>query len=240
MTLKKWCILVISIIFLLTLSVIIYSKTKFIHIDYDDFIKKSQYNYIGSKLSNNSTMKMNYEEDLKLDDFFIDEQVETLEDLKNLSDYILIVSNEKKPLFLGNSIINTCNVIKVIKGNNIKESDEIKIYDLVFNWDSLSTIYIGGNTPLLIGDEYVVFLKKTENGSIKNAYVFSSVNYGRVSILKERKVLDNYEYGSLNLDEIMQYDYVFSKGTEKEKQKYKKMVKEIRNDVYKLNYGEKK
>ena len=116
----------------------------------------------------------------------------------------------------------------------MKQNEKIKIYDLVFHWDIIRTFYLGGNTPLQMNNEYIVFLRKPERASIKDAYVFSSVKYGRVSILNERGVLEDYEQGSSKVKEILNYDFVFSKNNDEEVLKYKEFVKEIRNYANKV------
>ena len=227
MNLKKIWLFSLTLYLIFTILIIVYSKNNFKSINYNSYINQNKYTTINSNKSNNN-YGMSYEKDLKLDGFFIDDKINTFNDLKDLSDYILIVSNDKNPTFKGNGIINNCEIKKVIKGKNLKKGDEIKIYDLILDWNNLSSYYIGGNTPLLKGDEYIVFLKKTDHASENNTYVFNSVKYGRVSLLKNRKVLENYNQGSLPLKDIINYDMIYTK-MEDEIYDYKKMVENIRN-----------
>lgn len=229
MTIKKWCYIGFIVIFLSAIAIIIYAKSKFNNVDYDYYIKESSYNFVSSVKSEvNNTGGMNYEHDLGLNDFFIDEEITSMEDLKRLSDYILIITNNEYPTFKGNAIINNSTILKVIKGEGLKENDKIKIYDLLFHWDKIRTYYLEGNTPLQIGNEYIVFLKKTDRASVPNIYVFNSVKYGRVSLLEERGVLENYEQGTSTIDEILKYDFIFSEKSSKEITEYKTIVKHIR------------
>ncbi|MEG0266958.1 MAG: hypothetical protein RR659_04860, partial [Bacilli bacterium] len=209
--------------------VIIYAKKNFINIDYKEFSKNSVYNYIGSVNSKNKTLELTYDKDLGLSEFFIDSNVKTIDDLKEISDYILVVENKEKPIFKGNGIINKCKIVKVIKGNYLKVNDIINIYDLVYSWNSVSSNYIGGNTPLKINDVYIAFLKKTKNASINDSFVYNNVKYGRVSILNQRIILTDYEYGSMTIEEISDYDYVFSPDSTDEIDEYITMVKDIRD-----------
>lgn len=229
MTIKKWCYIGFAIIFLTTIAIIIYAEASFHNVDYDDYIKKSSYNFISNIESEVNDMGgMNYENDLGLNDFFIDEKITSIEDLKRLSDYILIIANNEQPTFKGNAVINNSTIIKVIKGEGLKKNDKIQIYDLLFHWDIIRTYYLGGNTPLQNGDEYIVFLRKPERASVSNAFVFNNVKYGRVSLLKERGILENYEYSASTVEEILNYDLVFLKNSDKEIAEYKAMVKQIR------------
>ncbi len=229
MTIKKWCCIGFVVIFLSAIGIIIYAKLSFHNVDYDYYIKKSPYNFISSVNSEvNDLEGMDYENMFNLQDFFIDEKISSLEDLIKLSDYILIVANDEQPIFKGNAIINNSTILKVIKGEGLKENDKIKIYDLLFHWDIIRTFYLGGNTPLQIDDEYIVFLRKPDRASVPNTFVFNSVKFGRVSLLEERDVLENYEQGTLTFEEILNYDFVFLKNNIKEVEEYKKMVKQIR------------
>ena len=150
------------------------------------------------------------------------------EDLQKLSNYILIISNNEYPTFRGNGIINNCIIKKVIKGKDLKEKDKIRIYDLVAFWKTFGTSYLGGSTPLEIGNVYVVFLKKTTRANLSDSYVFTSVKYGHTIISKESKFLKNYLQNSMNIKEIRQYDYIFSnENTEVEIAEYLKIKADI-------------
>lgn len=231
MTIKRWCCIGFVIIFLFAIAIVIYAKTNFNNVDYYQYIKTSPYNFVSSindEINAWGEPDMNYEDMFHLHEFFIDEKISSFEDLKNLSDYILIVSNNESPIFKGNGIINECSILKVIKGEGLKENDKIKIYDLIFHWDLVRTFYLNGNTPLKIGDEYIVFLRNPERASMPDTFVFNNVKYGRVSILENREILENYEQAALKVEEILNYDFVFSPNADKEVNNYTKMVKQIR------------
>ena len=133
----------------------------------------------------------------------------------------------------GNGIINNCTIKKVIKGSDLMVNDEIKIYDLISIWKVFGTYYLGGSTPLKIGNEYIVFLKKTINASVSNTYVFASVKYGHLLTSIENKILENYEQNSLTIDEISNYNFVFSKDSNKtEIEIYKNISKQIIEMIY--------
>lgn len=231
MTIKKWYFIGFAIIFLFATGIIIYAKSNFNNVDYNSYIKASPYNFISSindEVSAWDDPTMNYEDMFHLHNFFIDEKISSLEDLKELSDYILIITNKELPTFKGNAIINNSTILKVIKGDGLKENDKIKIYDLLFHWDTVRTFYLGGNTPLKTNDEYIVFLKKTERASMPDTFVFNNAKYSRVSLLENRDILEDYEQGTLKVEEILNYDFIFPINAKKEVKEYKKMVKQIR------------
>lgn len=228
MMLKRNFVFGLTILFILTIFLIIYAKLKIKHVDYNYYIQHSLYNFLTS-----DDEIWGYKKLYNLYDYFIDEKVNTLDDLKNLSDYILIVSNDKEPTFKGNGIINNCTIKKVIKGSDLMVNDEIKIYDLISIWKVFGTYYLGGSTPLKIGNEYIVFLKKTINASVSNTYVFASVKYGHLLTSIENKILENYEQNSLTIDEISNYNFVFSKDSNKtEIEIYKNISKQIIEMIY--------
>lgn len=226
---KRIFILGIATLVLLSIAVVVYAKISFNKFNYDEYISNSSYSFIGSINNPSSDIEgMNYESMFKLDNFFIDEKVKAIEDLVDLSKYVLIIKNIEPATYIGNGIINNCTILKVIKGDNFKVNDKIKIYDLAFHWDKIRTIYLGGNTPLKKGDEYIVFLRDLERPSVSDTYTFSSVKYGRVSIFNEREIMKDYEQGSLKVKDILNYDLVFSGNNLEEIDTYLKIVKDIR------------
>lgn len=218
-----------AIIVLGTVSLIIYAKSNFKNIDYDYYKKTSLYGFFSSNENNtNDYGNMDYESMYGLNDYFIDKKVNSFKDLKNLSDYILIISNKEKPILKGNGIINNCVVEKVIKGSELKENDKIKIYDLVAFWKTKGTMYIGGSTPLKTGNEYIVFLKKTVRPSIPDTYVFTSVKFAHIATSKEVGILENYEQNTLTVEDASNYNFVFSKNSDKKEiEQYKAISKKI-------------
>ncbi|MDD2644233.1 MAG: hypothetical protein PHC65_06085 [Methanobacteriaceae archaeon] len=230
MTNKKLVMMSLTFSFLIISFLIIYAKANFKSIDYDDYIKNSTYNFFDTKDTKTSVYNdMNYEDMYSLDNYFIDNEIESLNDLYILSDYILIIKNNEIPTFKGNGLINNCIVKKVIKGHDIKENEKIKIYDLISFWAISGTFYLGGSTPLKQGNEYIVFLKKPIYSNMPEAFVFTSVKYGHISTLTEIGILENYEQGSLSIEEISNYDFVFSRNSnENEIEKYKKINSQIR------------
>lgn len=219
MTLKKWFYIGLSIILFFSIAIVIYAKINIKHVDYDDYVRNSLYNF---------EISDDYENMYNLKDYFIDEKVNSYDDLKRMSDYILIISNDKYPTFRGNGIINNCTIERVIKGNGLKEKAEIKIYDLVSSWKMYETIYLGGSTPLKIGNKYIVFLKKTTRANLSDTYVFTSVKYGHITISEDSKFLKDYVQNSMKIEEIKQYDFVFSsENTEREIAEYTKIKSDI-------------
>ena len=112
-------------IFVLTIATIVlifYAKENIKNLDYDEYLKNGQYTLIA---------KDQYNLVFNLEDFFIDDKVESLKDLEDLSDYILIVKVSQNPTFIGRGILNNCTIKKVLKGNNVEEGMSIPIYDLI-------------------------------------------------------------------------------------------------------------
>ncbi|HHW69605.1 MAG TPA: hypothetical protein GX747_04630 [Tenericutes bacterium] len=85
----------------------------------------------------------------------------------------------------------------------------IKLYDLIISWNSNATSYFNGTTPMKINEDYIVFLKRNPNLSVKDTYIFSTMKYGHTITSKESRYLHNYEQYTLTLKEISNYDFVF-------------------------------
>lgn len=229
---KKYFFIIFIVLFIISISVVIYCKANLKPFDYNSYIHSSKYSFISSVYDEVDGIEgWDYESMAQLKTYFIDENVNSSEDLFNLSDYVLIVKTDDTPLYVGEGIINDCQVLKVLKGNDIKVNDVIKIYDLVFYWDTLRTIYLGGNTPLQKNETYIVFLKETKRASLSDTYVYTSVKYGRISLSKERGILKNYKESSLNVQDILEYDRVFSANDDKEVEKYQKIVQQIKDYI---------
>lgn len=216
--------------------IIIYGKNSIKNIDYQKFINEKTYSFISSKnSSNNDFMGMDFESMYNLDNYFIDDKELSLNELENLSDYILIVENNNDPIIIGNGIINNCKILKVIKGNDIYVNNNISIYDLMVSNQNQTALYLGGSTPLKLNDKYIVFIKKTNKAGMDNTYVSSTVNYGHFNLNGDANILKDYIQNSINLKEAANYNHIFSKNTNIEEiNKFEKMQQEIL-DKYK-NY----
>lgn len=189
------------IIFFLSIGVIFYAKNKIRHIDYTNYIETALY----SSIDNNEYRNMFEFGNLKTY-----KEVKTLDELENISDYILIVSNLQPPRFLGNGIINNLFVKKVIKGDNISVNSTINVYDLLVSWNDYSAIYLGGSTPLNIGEDYIVFLNKTTNASLNNTFVFANDKFSHFSLSRDIEVLNaTNQSTNLNINQASNYDHIF-------------------------------
>lgn len=204
------------------------------HISYDDYISNTDY-----FITSTESMYRHYS---RLKGFFInDSLISNIDDLFDKSDYVFKIIVQNKPLIYGNSLINNAKVLKIYKNDSnhsIYEGNDIKIYDLVNLISNEYIDYSGGMTPLTLGDKYVVFVKKTPNPSVKNTFVFSSVEYGHFNISRQSNLLFGYENGSLTMKEIMKYDYIYSDCNnkdmicEKQQNKYIKLKEEL---IQKIN-----
>ncbi len=214
----KNLIIFIIIILLLIIGILIYGKVNLKHINYKEYIENSKY-----ERSESNEYKEYFPE---LNDFFIDEKASDVNELIQYSDYVVIGKVKKEPILYGKSIINQFEIENVIKGN-LKTKKTIKVYDLLFDWNLNLTSYLSGLTPVKKGESYILFLKKSHNPTMKNTYVYSSLQYGHVN-KSHNKVLKEYSNYSNKISEILNYDYVFLEKTNKnEIEKYEKMRNEI-------------
>ncbi len=205
---------ILSFVLVLYVLVIIYGKSSVKKVDYQSFMSEKTYGFLSSIYSSNNDYEgMNYEDMYNLKDFFLDDKISSLNDLEKYSDYILIIEVNNEPIIRGNGIINNCLIVNVIKGNDLKSGNNILIHDLIVSHQNQTALYLDGSTPLKINGKYVVFLKKTNNSNINNSYVFSSTNFGHIKIDQKGNILKNYEQNALKLNEIVNYDHVFSKKT---------------------------
>ena len=85
-----------------------------------------------------------------------DQQVASMAQLVDQSDYILKVKNTSKKSIAGKGVINECEVLRTYKG---KVKQKINIYDMTYVIDQTSVGYIEGSKPLIPLREYIVFLK---------------------------------------------------------------------------------
>ena len=159
-------------------------------------------------------------------------EAKDLDELMGFSDNILLVEVNNDFKLIGNGIVNNCTVKKIYKtSTDIKKNDRINIYDLSDSWNKNSTRYFGGITPMKEGESYIVFLKKAKNPSVKDSYVFSSIMFGHTNINSATPYLLNYEQYSLSIENIKQYDYIFSKESTEEDVLF---YESIRNQIMKL------
>ena len=197
---KKIFFSFLCIFFVTCVFVVQYAKANIPHLSIEEF---EEYKIVS---------KIEYEQRYETQTLFVDEKVKTVEDLSNLSDYIVVVTVLEKR-FAGNGMINLCNIDKVWKGETLKEGEEIKVYDLASQTYLTTSNYLGGSVPLKPGNQYILFLKKTERANIKNSYVPISVYYGIVTT-GEIKILENYKE-RLSIQEIYSYQHVFDQETKK-------------------------
>lgn len=193
----RWSLFSTFIIFLL---VTIYGKISFSNLDYNNYLNSARYSL--------EEEYINYFPEMK--DFLLDdESITSFEDLINKSESVLLIDVVDKPLINGKALINKCKVNQVIKGENFQIGSNILVYDLLFNIDKNNLAYFGGMTPLKVGNKYIIFIRKTENASVKNSYVFTSVKYGHFNLTDKSGILENYENYSLHINDIVNYDYIF-------------------------------
>ena len=134
-----------------------YGKNKFYRIEYLDIENNFKYTTMSSqdflKLYPDTAKKM-----------INDQEVTSMAQLVDQSDYILKVKNTSKKKIAGNGIVNECEVLKTYKG---KVKQTVNIYDMTYVIDQTSVGYIEGSKPLVPLREYIVFLKKSKNANVK-------------------------------------------------------------------------
>lgn len=220
MRIKKLFIIGMLIIFILSIVTIIYAKKNIKHVNYSSYINGSLYSGID---------KDEYLNMFDLGNDSIGKDIDSINELEKIADYILIVNNSTPPTFRGNGIINNCIVKKVIKGDNIEEKSNIRIYDLLVSWKPYASIYLGGSTPLKIGDDYIIFVNKTSQANMKNTYVFAHEKYGHLSLSRDTQVLDKYQPNTLTIEKVYNYDYVFSNNsTDEQVDSFENMSQQIK------------
>lgn len=202
---KKVLIYICFFIILLFVVAIIMGKCLIKHISYNQFAASVKYFSV--------PIEYVYKEFKQNREIFIDDnEINSIEDLINESEYVLKIRVNGEPQFYGNGIINNVKILKVFKGEkdkNIEEGKNLKIYDLISYWSGDYVNYYGGITPLNSKYEYIVFLNKTTAANQKNTYVFSSIKYGKFNIsISDTNILTDYIQGSLTVKDIMEYEYV--------------------------------
>lgn len=226
MKIKLRFILISIIILVASIICVLYGRIKLKHVNYDEYIKSSKYTYFSTNI---------YDFFPELENIIIkDDEVNNAQDLINLSDYVLLIETFDKPMLHGKDIVNNCIIKKIIKGKGLNIGNKIQIYDLVMDWDMNSTGYFPGFTPLKMGEQYIVFLKKAPKPTIKNTYLFSSIKFGHIITSKQSQYVLGYDIQTLKLEDMFKieeaqnYDYIFTKDyTDDDVKKYEKIVKEI-------------
>lgn len=158
-----------------------YGKNKFHGIEYLDIENNFKY----TTTSNQDFLKLYPDTAKKM---INDQQVASMAQLVDQSDYILKVKNTSKKSIAGNGIINECEVLRTYKG---KVKQKINIYDMTYVIDQTSVGYIEGSKPLIPLREYIVFLKKSKKVNVKNTYMFSSVHFGAFDVDDRNESINN-------------------------------------------------
>lgn len=182
------------------------NRDKFEHINYSEYVLESKY-------FTDDSYSLSFKEMKNI--LINDEEVRSASDLINKSKYALVVKVSENPTMIGDGIINNGVIISIIKGDKFKVGDPIKIYDLLYYWGVNSTNYLGGSTPVRVGDTYVVFITDEIRPTVKNTYVFSSVKYGHFNVARDIGTYSNYDLSVsglklLTISDAMNYDYVFT------------------------------
>lgn len=229
---KKVMICFFPLLFLSSILLVMFAKKNIKHLDYDEYYKTNLYNFFYSEKSSVSEDDLSrdwtYESMFLLEHFFLDDEDASYQYLFDNSEAVLVVSSKGTPEFKGRGIVNDCIINKVMKGD-FDVGDTIRVYDLVVMWNKNSTSYLSGTTPMQVSKEYLVFLKQTKHANVNDAYVFTSVRYGKISLNGKLEFLEDYEMNQAPICEIIKYDLVFSKYEEKSSIKsVKKTMEKIR------------
>lgn len=219
---KRFFIITIFIIIGLSVGLVVYAKKNISKMEYEEFSTNCKYDLL---------INEQYNEMFNFENTFITKNIESPNELYELSDYVFIVEVEEKAL-VGKGIINKVKVKKVIKGNGVKNGEYIYIYDLVaFVWnDTIS--YLDGSTPLNVGGNYMVFVNRTKRANVNNSFIATSTKYSYIS-LDELPVLTEYEKYSKSLYDIANYQYIFLGSDIEEVSKYCDFISKIR-----IEYGD--
>lgn len=210
MKIKKIFILSMILIFILSIFIIIFYKHNNKSMDYEEFLDNAFYYAI---IKDEYLQYAGYTE---LENIISDEINYSINDLVKNAEAILVITMDTNTVFYGKGLINNCKIKKIIKGKNFNINDVIKIYDSLYYWRWFSGHYLGGSTPLKMNEDYIVFIKNASRPNLKNTYIYSSIPYGHIKISKDIKILKDYENASLKLRDIINYQYVFLKDTDKE------------------------
>lgn len=137
-----------------------------------------------------------------MDSIVSDDDISDILDLEKKSDLIL-KANVKDRQFVGNGVINVCE-IKALYQGDYKEKT-ILIFDYIGFWGD----YYEGAVPLQIGEEYNMFLKPALNPNQKDTYIFTTISYGHFRLKEDVKSMTAYDNGQpMTVQQLSHYDHV--------------------------------
>ena len=213
----KYLFIILIILFIVT---VVYGICVTKKISFGNYWQNAKYEYV----SYNDSKRMYH----NLEETIIDSNNKSFDEIKDNTDYIFVIKVNNH-ILLGKSLINDCFVESIIKGDSLEEKNNIKIFDLVNEWGNVSMSYLGGSTPMIEGNRYIVFLNKiskNDNITDEDAYVFSNYKYSHINI-NGNNYLNKYEQLSLTIKDIANYDYVFENCTDDEIIDYKKNIEKV-------------
>lgn len=137
-----------------------------------------------------------------MDSIVSDDDISDILDLEKKSDLIL-KANVKDRQFVGNGVINVCEVKALYQGDYKEKT--ILIYDYIEFWGD----YYEGAVPLQIGEEYNMFLKPALNPNQKDTYIFTTISYGHFRLKEDVKSMTAYDNGQpMTVQQLSHYDHV--------------------------------
>lgn len=141
-----------------------------------------------------------------LQDYIVqDEAVTDISDLKENSELVIKAKMTERK-FVGEGVINICDVIQLYKGEY--KENKIMIYDFTYSWGS-TTGYFEGAVPLHEGDTYIMFLNSAPNPNVKDTYIFSSFSYGHFRIKEDALSNSKYDLNDpMSVQQVSRYDHV--------------------------------
>lgn len=221
---KRYFNIGIFLIIILSVAIVVYAKINIDETKFEESVVNFKYDSLPSSL---------YNEMFDFEQVFVANEVKNVDVLYDISDYVLIVTINKKEL-VGKGIINEAKVKKVIKGSNITFDDTIFVYDLVAFIGSDVITYLDGSTPLKKGEDYIIFVNKTSRANVKNSFIATNTQYSYVS-LNELNILDDYKSYSKSIEEISNYQYVFLDNDIDKINEYRNFILEIKNKYGGIN-----
>lgn len=207
MSLKKMPFIASIILIFLCIAIVVYGKITLKHLNYDEYINNSLYDFI---------LEEDYKDMYNLKELIIQNSIDDVDSIFNTSSAILLVTVNGNPKLLGDGIINTCKIDRIILGDNFKVGQDIKIYDFAAWWNMNESLYLGGSTPLKDGNKYLVFLNKAKYPNEKDTYYFSSVPYGHILLNQKINLYIKNETNRITIKEAMNYQFAFSNDTTSE------------------------
>ena len=168
-------------------------------IDYNDHLEHKRYSTIPPVVSI---------EQAPIKGLIDDQTIHGLSDLVKQSKYILKITAAKEKLFIGNGVINNCQILNVIKGKDLHRGDSILVYEHVMGYLKDGLSYVEGAKPILSGKEYYVFLNQAPRPNKKGTYIMSSVNFGSFPVQpKSSQTIIDYDNG-LSIRDTDKYAYI--------------------------------